>query len=125
MPTQKDNVTISFHFKVTAEQAPAVEKGLADHADWMRTCHSIGPGKEVELVDYYVSKAEEVKNPANPEEGTTGNVLFTVIETFPNADQMGNHMTQASKWGGRNDLMKLIQDYDATILVGGQVIQTL
>ena len=52
MPTQKDNVTISFHFKVTAEQAPAVEKGLADHADWMRTCHSIGPGKEPELVDY-------------------------------------------------------------------------
>ena len=37
MPTQKDNVTISFHFKVTAEQATAVEKGLADHADWMRT----------------------------------------------------------------------------------------
>ena len=30
MPTQKDNVTISFHFKVTAEQAPAVEKGLAN-----------------------------------------------------------------------------------------------
>ena len=58
MPTQKDNVTISFHFKVTAEQATAVEKGLADHADWMRTVHSIGPGKEVELVDYYVSKAQ-------------------------------------------------------------------
>ncbi|MAA90307.1 MAG: hypothetical protein QF832_18960 [SAR324 cluster bacterium] len=125
MPTQKDNVTISFHFKVTAEQAPAVEKGLADHADWMRTCHSIGPGKEVELVDYFVSKADEFINPANPEEGTTGKVLFTMSETYPNPEQMGNHMTQAMAWDGINDLMKLFEDYDATVLAGGQVLQTL
>ena len=80
---------------------------------------------EVELVDYFVSKADEFINPANPEEGTTGKVLFTMSETYPNPEQMGNHMTQAMAWDGINDLMKLFEDYDATVLAGGQVLQTL
>ena len=53
MSTSKGNATISFVFKVSAEQAPAVEKGLADHAEWMRETHAIGTGKSVNLVDYY------------------------------------------------------------------------
>jgi hypothetical protein len=58
MFTSKGNATVSFVFKVSAEQAPAVEKGLADHANWMRETHAIGAGKSVNLVDYYVTKAE-------------------------------------------------------------------
>ena len=76
MSTSKGNATISFVFKVSAEQAPAVEKGLADHAEWMRETHAIGTGKSVNLVDYYVTKAEEFVNPANPEEGKTGNMII-------------------------------------------------
>ena len=125
MPAQKDHVTVCFHFKVSADQAPAVEKGLAEHVDCMRKSHAIGPGKSVELVDYYVAKAEEFKNLANPEEGTTGKILFTLSETYPNANQLGNHMNQGMSWDGMGDLMKLFQDYDATIVAGGQVIQSL
>ena len=125
MPTQKDHVTISMHFKVSADQAEAVEKGLAVHADWMRQTHSIGSGKNVELVDYYVAKAEEYKNPANPDEGTTGNILFTLSETYPHPDQMNNHMTEAMSWNGMGNLMTLLQDYNATVVFGGQVIQSL
>ena len=47
MSTSKGNAAISFVFKVSAEQAPVVEKGLADHAEWMRETHAIGTGKSV------------------------------------------------------------------------------
>ena len=86
MPTQKDHVTISMHFKVSADQAEAVEMGLAVHADWMRQTHSIGPGNSAELVDYFIAKAEVYKNPANSEEEITGNMLFTLSETYPHND---------------------------------------
>lgn len=84
MSSSKENATISFVFKVTAAEAPAVEKGLADHADWMRETHAIGAGKSVNLVDYYVTKAEEFVNPANPEDGKTGNIIIIMNEVYPN-----------------------------------------
>ena len=56
MSTSKGNATISFVFKVSAEKAPAVEKGLADHAEWMRETHAIGTGKSVNLVDYLAKR---------------------------------------------------------------------
>ena len=92
MSTSKGNATISFVFKVSAEQAPDVEKGLADHADWMRETHAIGTGKSVNLVDYYVTKAEEFVNPANPEEGKTGKMIIIMNEVYPNPEEIGNHI---------------------------------
>ena len=125
MSSSKENATISFVFKVTAAEAPAVEKGLADHADWMRETHAIGAGKTVNLVDYYVTKAEEYVNPANPEEGKTGNMIIIMNEVYPNTEEIGNHMNEAQKWSGMGGLLQLFKDYDATLLMGGEIIQTL
>ena len=125
MSTSKGNATISFVFKVSAEKAPAVEKGLANHAEWMRETHAIGSGKSVNLVDYYVTKAEEYVNPANPEEGKTGNIIIIMNEVYPNPEEIGNHMNEAQKWSGMGGLLQLFKDYDATLLMGGEIIQTL
>jgi hypothetical protein len=37
-------------------------------------------------------------NPANPEEGKTGNIIIIMNEVYPNPDEIGNHMNVAQKW---------------------------
>ena len=49
----------------------------------MRETHAIGSGISINLVDY-VTKAEEYVNPANPEEGKTGNICIIMNEVYPN-----------------------------------------
>ena len=41
---------------------------------------------------YYVSKSDEMVNPAAPDEGTTGNVLFTINEVYVQPEGIGQHM---------------------------------
>ena len=86
--------------------------------------HAIGSGISINLVDY-VTKAEEYVNPANPEEGKTGNICIIMNEVYPNPEEIGNHMNEAQKWSGMGGLPQLFMDYDATLLMGGEIIQTL
>ena len=58
MSTSKVFATIFFVFKVSAEKAPAVEICIVNHAEWMRETNAISFGTSVNLVDYYVTKAE-------------------------------------------------------------------
>ena len=69
------------------------------------------------MVDYYVTKAEEFVNPANPEEGKTGKMIIIMNEVYPNPEEIGNHMNVAQKWSGMGGLLQLLKDYDATILM--------
>ena len=64
-------------------------------------------------------------NPADPEEGKTGNLIIIMNEVYPNSEEIENHMNVAKKWSGMGELLQLFKDYDATILFGGDVIQTI
>ena len=46
-------------------------------------------------------------------------------EVYPNSEEIENHMNVAQKWSGMGELLQLFKDYDATILFGGEIIQTL
>ena len=69
--------TFNLNLKVSAAEAANVEAEIKKHALWMRDTHSYDNSK-IQLVHYYVSKSDELVNFANPEEGTTGNVLFSI-----------------------------------------------
>jgi hypothetical protein len=47
----------------------------------MRKIHSLEAGGGIHLADYYVAKADELNNVADPSHGTTGNILYSINET--------------------------------------------
>jgi len=89
--------TFNLNLKVSAAEAANVEAEIKKHASWMRDTHSYDNSK-IQLVHYYVSKSDELVNFANPEEGTTGNVLFSINEVYVYPEGIGQHMDAAGSW---------------------------
>ena len=78
MASTNGQKTINFALCVCSEDAEIVEKAIAKHADWMRKTHSLEAGGEIHFVDYYVAKPDEQSNIADPSQGTTGNILYSI-----------------------------------------------
>ena len=72
-----------------------------------------------------MAKADELKNVADPSQGTTGNILYSKNETYMQPDGIDQHMEQAMKWEGFEQLVGLLQKYGKVILNGGTVIQSM
>ena len=79
-------------------------------------------GGGIHLADYYVAKADELNNVADPSQGTTGNILYSINETYIQPDGIDQHMEQAMKWEGFEQLVDFLQKYDKVILNVGTVI---
>ena len=64
-------------------------------------------------------------NPASPEEYKIGNIIVIMNKVCPNPDEFRNHMNVVQKWSCMGGLLQLFKDYDATLVMGGEIIQTL
>jgi len=116
--------TFNFGLKVSADKAASVEAAIRTHAAWMRDTHSYDDSK-IQLVHYYVAKSDEFVNPVNPEEGTTGNVLFSINEVYVHADGIGQHLEQAQNWPDFPTFYEAISTYGDVMVINGEVIETL
>jgi hypothetical protein len=116
--------TFNFALKTAKNNAEKVESLIKDHAEFMKKTHSFDESK-IQLIHYYVSKSEELNNIANPDEGTTGNMLYTINEVYTHADGIGQHMEAAMKWEGIQGFMELLGTYGQVLVANGEVIETL
>ena len=116
--------TFNFGLKVPAETAAEVEATIRDHAKWMRETHSYDNSK-IQLVHYYVSKSDEMVNPAAPEDGTTGNVLFTINEVYVQPEGIGQHMEAGQQWPHFQSFMEILTKYGDILVLNGDVIESL
>ena len=116
--------TFNFALKTAKNNVEKVESLIKDHAGFMKKTHSFDESK-IQLIHYYVSKSEELNNITNPDEGTTGNMLYTINEVYAHADGIGQHMEAAMKWGGIQDFMGLLGTYGEVLVANGEVIETL
>jgi|TARA_B110000881_G_scaffold107052_1_gene93869 hypothetical protein len=91
----------------------------------MRKILSLEAGGGIHLADYYVAKADELNNGADPSQGTTGNILYSINETYIQPDGIDQHMEQAMKWEGFEQLVDFLQKYDKVILNVGTVIRAM
>ena len=82
MASKNGQITFNCGLVVPADKAEEVEKVLSMHEGWMRENHSLDADGKIHLVDYYVTKSEQLNNPLDPNEGTTGNILYSVNETY-------------------------------------------
>jgi hypothetical protein len=124
MGVKQGQRTFNFGLKTTKDNAEQVEKIISTHAAFMRENHSLDDSK-IQVIHYYVSKSEEFNNPANPDEGTTGNMLYTINEVYVHPEGIGQHMEAAMAWDGIQDFMELLGTYGEVLVANGEVIETL
>lgn len=116
--------TFNFGLKAKSEDAPKVEAAIKNHADWMRNFHSYDDSK-IQLVHFYVAKSDEYNNPANPAEGTTGHVVYSINEVYVHPEGIQQHFEQAKAWSDFPSFLKTLQEYGQIIVAAGEVIETL
>ena len=116
--------TFNFALKTTKDNFEKVESLIKEHANFMKENHSFDESK-IQLVHYYVSKSEELNNIGNPDEGTTGNMLYSINEVYVHSDGIGQHMEAAMKWDGIQSFMELLGTYGEVLVANGEVLETL
>ena len=115
MASKNGQLTFNFALSVPADKAAEVEAMIATHAQWMRETHSLiakpDPtyGMLGTLVDYYNSKAPEMKNPLDPSEGNTGNLIYTLNEVYTRPEGTEAHMEAAPSWKSFEKFLELVE----------------
>ena len=82
---------------VPADKEAEVDAFWKRHEKWMRETHTIGvvyPEDEAKpkLLHYYISKGPQMKDPMKPEEGTTGNFVYQMAESYVSDEDLKNHL---------------------------------
>ena len=83
---------INLSYKVPADKVTEVEEALKAHAEHMKTSYTSDNPRGDNPVDAYFTKAEELNNPTNPDEGKTGNIIFTLNEKWSQPEHIQNHI---------------------------------
>lgn len=116
--------TFNLNVKVPADIVSNVDAEIKTHAKWMRDNHSYDDSK-IQLVHYYVSKSDELVNFANPDDGTTGNVLFSINEVYVHPEGIGQHFDAAGSWPDAPSFFEIMAKYGEVLVINGEVIETL
>ena len=131
MASKQGYRTFNFSFIVSADKEKDWDDAFESHGEWMRETHSLAVkpdptyGMLGTLVDYYISKAPEMNNPLDPNEGTTGNFIYTLNEVYTRPEGTEAHMEAAPSWKSFEKFLGLIGESQATMVMHGEVIQSM
>ena len=64
-------------------------------------------------------------NFADPSEGTTGNVLFSINEVYVHPEGIGQHLDAAGSWPDAPGFFEIMGKYGEVLVINGEVIETL
>ena len=84
--------TINICYKVPEAHAYKVEKVLKAHAEHIRVSYISDNSRGDNPIDAYFTKAVELNNPANPADGTTGHIIFTLNEKWIEPEHIQSHI---------------------------------
>ena len=116
--------TFNLNIKVPADTVADVEAEIKTHAKWMRDTHSYDDSK-IQLVHYYVSKSDELVNFADPSQGTTGNVLFSINEVYVHPEGIGQHLDAAGSMPNALGFFEVMGKFGEVLVINGEVIETM
>ena len=131
MASRMGQKTFNFSFIVSADKEKEWDEACESHGAWMRETHCLAVkadptyGMLGTLVDYHISKAPEMKNPLDPSEGTTGNLIYTLNEVYTRPEGTEAHMDAAPTWKSFDSFLDLIASSKATMVMHGDVIQSM
>ena len=87
-------LAINLSFKVPTDKADEVEGALRAHAEHMKNTYLPENADGSNPVEAYFTKAVELNNPTNPDDGTTGCIIFTVNEKWLEAEHIQKHVAK-------------------------------
>ena len=116
--------TFNFALSVPLDAADKVETAISDHATWMRETHSYDDSK-IQLVHYYVSKAHELVNIADPSQCTTNQVLYSINEVYVMDEGLDQHLVAGQSWKNFQSFVGTITEFGSVLIANGEVIETL
>jgi hypothetical protein len=125
MASKNGQTTVNIGLIVPIDKADEVEGLLATHAAWMRETHSLEDDGRVHLVDYHWAKSEELNNPIDPSQGTSGNILYALTEVYVEKDGPDQNMAAAMQWESFQAVAGTILEYGKVMVMGGTIIHSM
>ena len=120
------HTTFGFTMRVPDSDVAAVDELISSHASWMQRTHSLTEVEgKLHTLEYYVSKAAELKDMMDPSKGTTGNVVYTVSEVHKDDEHFGKHVELGQSWDRINDFFGLFEKYSPLVTMAGRVTAKL
>ena len=111
---------INIILKVPSEKIEEVEAVVMEHANYIKSTYVEVSGL-ANPINTYFTKGPEFNNPANPEDGTTGNILLSINETWNELEDIQAHAGRAMGAPHGERLLSVFQEY-GTLSIGGEEI---
>ena len=90
-------ICINLGFVVPKNKQSEVASVFKVHVKWMKKFYSESNNGKKHLINAYITKATEFKDPTNPSRGKTNNLLFTLNEKFTSSESLERHNDHVKK----------------------------
>ena len=90
-------ICINLGFVVPKNKQSEVASVFKVHVKWMKKFYSESNNGKKHLINAYITKATEFKDPTNPSRGKTNNLLFTLNEKFTSSESLERHNNHVKK----------------------------
>lgn len=121
---RKGNLQFTMIFTTSPENVSEGDQIFRSHAAWMeRTHHKSG---DKALLIYDLSKTPEMKDPMDPDSGTTGNTLFIISEVYASPAGLQDHWQQAAEnWEDFDRMKAWMSKGKITLVNGANIVHSL
>ena len=101
--------SIHLVWRVPPADEAKIDAYWKSHEKFMRSAHTMGlSGNDAvkpRLTSFSINKGKELNNPLDPSSGFSGNILYTMSETYAAPEGIGSHLAKAgADWPGMADL---------------------
>ena len=103
-------------FRVPDGESSRLDEFFEAHEKFMHETHFADGDDEPRVLVYTITKYPELKNPLNPDEGTTGHTLFGLHEVYRGPEGCAAHMAAGQ---AREALFAEFVDIVQTYMVSG------
>ena len=115
---------LTFVIIAPPDQVAEGDRLFKSHAPWIEKTHHRNGDKA--LLQYTVSKAPELKEPLNPDAGTTGNTVFILNEYYESDAGVADHFEQAqASWQDFPAMLKWMEQCKVTVIPAAPVFNAL
>ncbi len=116
---------INLGYVVPKDKADEVLELFKTHAAWMQEFYSDSNDGSKYLISSFFTKADEFVNPADPSQGLTGNIVFTINERFTSMDSVKRHVENAMKNDYFPKFGEIMEKYGVARSLGGEIYHSI
>lgn len=120
---RKDKIQFTMIFTVSPENVAEGDRIFKSHAAWMERTHHRSGDKA--LLVYDLSKTPEMKDPMDPNSGTTGNTQFVLAEVYESPAGLEDHWKMAENWEEFDALKTWMGKGQFTLVNGANIMHSL